>query len=62
MNDFPINEIVYLDQNFKTFKYFLTGQFENKHDEDQDYKPKFQNDQMQSGAPDNFLKQLNTLN
>lgn len=26
--DFPIKEIVYLDQNYRTFKYFLTGDFD----------------------------------
>lgn len=27
MKDHPIQDIVYLDGNYKTFKYFLTGKF-----------------------------------
>lgn len=27
--DHPIQDIVYLDQDYRTFKYFLTGNFDN---------------------------------
>lgn len=26
--DYPLKDIVYLDGNYRTFKYFLTGQFD----------------------------------
>ena len=34
MDDDPIQDIVYLDQNYKTFKYFLTGKFNPDPDSD----------------------------
>ena len=56
-----IQNIVYLDQNFKTFQYFLTGKFETKK-EDDDYayhsKPRY----SENGPDNSFLKQLSTLN
>ena len=30
--EIPIKDIVYLDQNYRTFKYFLTGEFEDRHE------------------------------
>lgn len=53
---------MYLDQNYKTFKYFLTGKFENDESQDSDrmYKPKQTIDS--NGSQETFLKQLSTLN
>ena len=62
VKDHPIQDIVYLDQNYKTFKYFLTGKFENDEAKDSDrahkQKPAFDS----NGSQDTFLKQLSTLN
>jgi len=30
LDDVPLDDIVYLDQNFSTYKYFLTGQFSSE--------------------------------
>ena len=62
IKDHPIQDIVYLDQNYKTFKYFLTGKFENDEagNSDRVYKPK--EPLSSNGSQDTFLKQLSTLN
>jgi len=66
IDDYPIQDIVYLDQNYKTFKYFLTGKFNPDPDSDQ-VNAKFNKadsdveHNTRGLPPDFFLKQLNTL-
>jgi len=73
LKDYPIKDIVYLDSDYRTFKYFLTGQYEEKGSpKDQENKinsaeSEVYGEQQEAiseryGCNDNFLRKLSNLN
>jgi hypothetical protein len=73
LKDYPIKDIVYLDSDYRTFKYFLTGQYDHRNSlDDQDkvinsaeseVDVELQEDISERvGGNDNFLRKLSNLN